>query len=97
MKKTDSGQQQWSEGPVSNSYYTQVGEYGVSVRRHKEDIYLDIHDTEGNIVDSVSDPIISARGFDGAFTFMNDLLDKARRNALGADKILREIDVNLDD
>lgn len=96
VSKTTAGQQEWSEGPLEQSFYTQVAGNGISLRKVNEDYVLLIHNEEGSVVDSISDPALKSRGLNNAYGIMGNLYEMAQRNAFGADKVLRQIAEELD-
>lgn len=91
VARTQSGAQAWEPGPTTDSYFTQIGKNSVSVRRKANDIYISLHNPDGEIVESASDEELSTYGMENSFPKAMGLFETAKRNALGADKIFNEI------
>ncbi|MFN4271511.1 MAG: hypothetical protein ACK4F5_01785 [Aliihoeflea sp.] len=91
VERTNKNRQNWEEGPRQGSFYTQIGSNSVSIKAVADDYIITLYNQDGDQVDEISDPTLKQGGFEEAYGVMGELFDMARRNALGADKVLNDI------
>jgi hypothetical protein len=88
--KTEEKQIRWKETAEENTFQVSFANYSVTLSaqdhfRRGTSYVVNILNAEGRSVDSFSDNL------DGTYEPMAELYEKARRQALGADKALDEI------
>lgn len=88
LEKTKDEKIEWESGPLSDSFYSKIGDNSVGIRQVRDDFYLVIYNADGDVVEEVSDPEFNNEGYAGAFNTMKDLFISAKRNALGTDRIV---------
>jgi hypothetical protein len=97
MVKTDEGQLDWRETAWPDTFQVSFNNYSITFSRLYTDGTLGyvghILNFEGRTVDSFSDDDLKPEGLDR----MAELYQKARRQALSADKALDEILSQLND
>lgn len=91
VERTNKNLQHWEQGPRQGTFYTQIGANSVSIKAVAEDYVITLYNQDGDQVDEISDPALKQGGFERAYGVMGELFDMARRNALGADKVLNDI------
>lgn len=91
MQRTASAAAKWEEFPGGDTYITQIGNNSVSIKMHREDVAISIYNENGSVVESFTDVTLSNMGTEGAYPKMKELFEMARRNALGADRVLNDI------
>jgi hypothetical protein len=91
LEKSKSGILDWDVGPHSNEYIIVIGTNSIGIREYGGECTLYIYNESGEMVESISD--MSPEGSFGKLTELHDL---ARRNALGADKIIDSLLDELD-
>jgi hypothetical protein len=91
LEKTRDQKVTWESGPLSGSFYSKIGENSVGIRQVRDDFYLVIYNTDGDVVEEVSDPEFNNEGFQHAFGVMKDLFISAKRDALGTDRIVSSV------
>ncbi|MEW9805423.1 hypothetical protein [Mesorhizobium marinum] len=91
VTKTQSGVLSWEQGPSADAYVTQIGNNSILIRTQREDYLVSIFNENGSVVESFTDVSLSQDGIESAFEGMRDLHEMARRNALGADRVINDI------
>ncbi len=96
LRKTKEDKLEWEVGPLSESFYSKIGENSVGIRQVRDDFYLVIYNADGEAVEEISDPEFSNDGRTGAFNLMKELFISAKRNALGTERIVSNIIAELE-
>ncbi|MCQ1572748.1 hypothetical protein NFO65_18630 [Neorhizobium galegae] len=91
LAKTKDEKINWEVGPLSESFYSKIGDNSVAIRQVRDDFHLIIYNADGDVVEEISDPEFSNDGRPGAFNLMKNLFISAKRNALGTDRIVSSI------
>lgn len=99
---TAAGDLDWQDGPLPKSYQVSFATGSVIIRMIDKDtgvaVEIMLVNQSGNIVDSFDDDDLKNAHPTGPwFMEMNQLLDAARRTALGAEKLLDSILKELDE
>lgn len=91
IEKTDSGELDWETTEATGTYQVSFPRFSVRIFSQDGDIGPDIHvqviSEDGSILDDVKDGDLSQL-MPGAFTLMSNLLQNARRCAMGVDAAL---------
>lgn len=92
---TENGKINWTEGANEKAFQTNIGSNTIVVSPKGSDVAVRVYNESGKLVDEFADPDLATyplpRGISSWYQLMLGLLEAARRNALGADKILGDI------
>jgi hypothetical protein len=95
---TQSGKLQWETTPTDGIYQASFPNYSVRLFHRPSadqegalDYWLEVLDEQGAVVDEFSDTALQQTGFTGAYKFMENLFQSARRSAMGADRAIDSI------
>ncbi|WP_411034307.1 hypothetical protein [Shinella sp. BYT-45] len=98
VEKTRDGSLSWSQGIGNDGYKTTFGKYRVDVWQWQDEdetegitVGLKIGDNATDFIDKVYYDTYSSR-----YSRLDDLYSMARRSALKIDKIIEDVDVELD-
>jgi hypothetical protein len=99
VDKTNHSALDWKESPFQDAYQVSFANYTIMIRAMKNpetespDYVMWVFNSEGTVVDTFSHVDLGS----GYYTHLQDLYQKARRQALGSDKALDEILNELDE
>jgi hypothetical protein len=103
VSKTNHNELDWRESPSADTFQTSFANYSVTIsetegRRGQIDYVVSLINSEGVVVDNISDTDLdSGSGDTYFFQMLRGLYQAARRRALGVDNALDEILKELDD
>lgn len=91
IEKTDSGELDWQTTEINGTFQVSFPRFSVRIFPKEgaigQDIHVQVISEDGNILDDVSDADLH-RVIPSAFTVMSNLLQNARRCAMGVDAAL---------
>jgi len=101
LRRSQAGDFSWKETADDNAFNFSVGKNAVRITKvdgfRGDDIIVSLINSSGEVADYFSDTDLDGSEPGEWYRRMTELFETARRNALGADKILNEIILELDD
>ena len=103
ISDTERGYLDWQEGPRPETYQLSLKNSAMVISRvhndytEQSDIIIEILNGEGLIVDSFSDVELTQYAEESWYPKLNNLYESARRTALGSERLIDEILVELEE
>jgi hypothetical protein len=97
LMKTEQGKISWESGPVEEMFYTGIAGVSVGLKCFRNDYYLHIYNSNGDLAEAIVDTELTAAGFENAYHLMKSLYDLARAHAKGAEAAVDALLGNLKD